>query len=113
MNKKPFTPDQMGIGYMLAGDTGSSNIDPCAEVPTGTNQWVVEGPHAMVIVRDPAQLEGLPTDPHNGSAYVMWKGTPYVHIMCLLARAPEPNSAPSGREELCRPSVASSALCDY
>lgn len=28
---KPFTPEQMGIGYMLAGDSGSSNIDGYAE----------------------------------------------------------------------------------
>jgi len=44
MNKKPFTPEQMGIGYMLAGDTGSSNIDGYAEAPSSNNQWVVEGP---------------------------------------------------------------------
>lgn len=88
MNKKPFKPEQMGIGYMLAGDAGSSNIDPYAEVPTDNNQWVVEGPHAMVIVTDPAQLEGLPTDPNNGGAYVMWKGTPYVHIMVPVGPRP-------------------------
>ena len=74
-NKKPFKANQVGVAYMMAGDTGASNTDPFAEVATTTNQWVVEGPHVMVIMPDPAQLEGLPTDPNNGGAYVMWKGT--------------------------------------
>jgi hypothetical protein len=88
MNKKPFKADQIGIGYMLAGDAGSSNIDPYASAPTSNNQWVVEGPHTMVIVPDPAQLEGLPTDANNGGAYVMWKGTPYAHIMVPVGQRP-------------------------
>ena len=92
LNKKPFKPEQIGIGYMLAGDAGSSNIDPYAEAPTSTNQWVVEGPHTMVIVTDPAQLEGLSTDPNNGGAYVMWKGTPYVHIMVPVGARPKAKS---------------------
>ncbi len=83
-NKKAFKADQVGIGYMLVGDAGSSNVDPYADGPTSKNQWVVEGPHTMVIVPDPAQLEGLSTDPNNGGAYVMWKGTPYVHVMVPL-----------------------------
>ncbi|HKE31128.1 MAG TPA: hypothetical protein VKD65_05340 [Candidatus Angelobacter sp.] len=88
VNKKPFKAGQVGIGYMLAGDTGSSNIDPYAEGPTNTNQWVVEGPHTMVIVPDVSQLEGLSADPNNGGAYLMWKGTPYVHIMVPVGKRP-------------------------
>ena len=26
-------------------------------------------------------LEAFPTDPDNGGPYVMWKGTPYAHLM--------------------------------
>ena len=88
MNKKPFKTNSTGIGYMLAGDTGASNIDPYATGPTADNQWVAEGPHIMVIVADPGQLEGLPTDPNSGGAYVMWKGTPYAHIMIPVAQRP-------------------------
>jgi hypothetical protein len=88
MNKKPFKASGTGIGYMLAGDTGASNIDPYAQGPAADNQWVVEGPHIMVIVADPAQLEGFPTDPNSGGAYVMWKGTPYVHVMVPVAPRP-------------------------
>jgi hypothetical protein len=89
MNKKPFKATDVGIAYMLAGDTGASNIDPYATAATPTNQWVVEGPHVMVIAPDAAQLEGLSTDPHKGGAYVMWKGTPYAHIMVPVAERPK------------------------
>ena len=65
MNKKPFKATSVGIAYMLAGDTGASNTDPYATAGTPTNQWVVEGPHLMVIEPDAAQLEGLSTDPHK------------------------------------------------
>lgn len=88
MNRKPFQPDQVGIGYMLAGDTGASNTDPYAQAQTSNNHWVVEGPHTMIIVPDPALLESLSADPHNGGAYVMWRGTPYVHIMVPVGPRP-------------------------
>jgi len=80
-NKKEFTPDRIGISYMLAGDAGSSNVDPYATEATEDNQWVVEGPHLMIITPDTALLDSLPTDPENGGPYVMWKGTPYAHVM--------------------------------
>ncbi|WP_210330529.1 hypothetical protein [Aliikangiella sp. G2MR2-5] len=80
-NKKPLTIKNIGISYMLAGDGGASNIDPFAEGPTKDNDWIKEGPHLMIIVPDPELLDALPTDPNNGGPYVMWKGTPYAHIM--------------------------------
>ncbi|EOK5967445.1 hypothetical protein ACM6XU_001918 [Vibrio parahaemolyticus] len=48
---------------------------------TDDNQWIVEGPHLMIITPDQALLDSLPTDPSYGGPYVMWKGTPYAHIM--------------------------------
>jgi hypothetical protein len=87
MDKKPFKADRGGIAYMLAGES-ASNIDPFATGPTANNQWVVEGPHIMVLLPDPAQLEGISTDPNSGGAYVMWKGTPYAHIMVPVAARP-------------------------
>ena len=89
MNKKPFKAEGVGIAFMLAGDTGASNTDPYATQKTATNQWVVEGPHLMFIVPDTVQLEGLSTDPNNGGPYVMWKGTPYAHIMVPVADRPK------------------------
>lgn len=87
--KEPFTTDRIGLAYMLDGDAiGASNIDPYAETPTADNQWVIEGPHVMLIVPDPAQLEGLPDTPVAEGPYVMWKGTPYAHIMMPVAARP-------------------------
>jgi hypothetical protein len=40
----------VGLAYMLRGDEGASNIDPYAEGPTPDNDWVVTGPHLMMIV---------------------------------------------------------------
>ncbi|QYJ76064.1 MULTISPECIES: hypothetical protein [Shewanella] len=80
-NKKPFQAKSIGISYMLAGDGGASNTDPFAEGKTDDNQWIVEGPHLMIITPDAALLDSLPTDPYEGGPYVMWKGTPYAHIM--------------------------------
>lgn len=82
MNKRE--PDYTGIAisYMLQGDMPVSNTDPFATGPTAENQWLQDGiPHIMVAISDHALLEGLSTDPHNGGPFVMWKGTPYAHIM--------------------------------
>jgi hypothetical protein len=73
--------DRVGIGYMLAGDSGASNIDPYAEGPTPDNEWVRTGPHLMLIVPDPALLEGIPTDPKSGGPYVMWADHHLAHVM--------------------------------
>ena len=69
MNKKPFTASEVGISYMLAGDApdaGVSNIDPYGTEPTADNQFIVEGPHIMILVPDPALLEAFPAEPGSG-----------------------------------------------
>ena len=85
MAKKDPQVSGVGIAYMLRGDKGASNTDPFATGPTATNQWIVSPPHVMVVVANPAQLEGISTDPKNGGPWVMWKGTPYAHIMVPVA----------------------------
>ena len=92
VNKKPFTASEVGISYMLAGDfpdAGVSNVDPNDKEPTADNQWIVEGPHLMIIVPDPALLEAFPAEPGSGDPYIMWKGTPYAHIMVPVGARPE------------------------
>lgn len=79
-NKKPYAATTLGIAYMLAGDEGASNIDPYAQGPTENNEWIREGAHLMVLA-PPALLNLYPTDPENGGPYLMWKGTPYAHLM--------------------------------
>lgn len=85
--KAPFSGDQGGVAYMLAGDQGASNTDPFAQGPSADNQWVVEGPHIMLLM--PAQaLAAFSDDPNNGGPYVMWKGTPYAHVMVPVGPRP-------------------------
>jgi hypothetical protein len=82
MTKGQPTYDRIGFGYMLAGGSPDSNTDPYAEGPTADNEWLNEGvPHIMMIVPDPNMLKGLPTTPEGGGPWVMWRDTPYVHIM--------------------------------
>ena len=83
MSKQPVNIDRVGIGYMLAGDSGASNTDPYAEGET--DDWIVAGPHLMVITPNTETLDGVTTDPKSGGPWVMWKGTPYAHIMVPVA----------------------------
>ena len=87
MKREAIDVEEFSISYMLAGEgeaIGVSNIDPFATEPTDDNDWVKEGPHLMILVPDAAALEGLSTDP-NDPVYVMWKDTPYAHIMVKIA----------------------------
>jgi hypothetical protein len=93
MNKKDPQVKNVGLAYMLKGDKGTSNTDPYAKTATPDNQWVVSGPHVMVVLPDPSQLDALPTDPWNGGPWVMWKGTKYAHIMMPTVPTPKPAAA--------------------
>ena len=81
MSKSELKIDGTGIGYMLRGDKGASNTDPYATAATADNQWVVAPPHIMVLYQDPKMLDAYPTDWKSGGPWVMWKGTPYAHLM--------------------------------
>jgi hypothetical protein len=83
--KADFKTDRIGICYMLAGDDNTNNADPFDTKPDPGEVWVQEGPHLMILVPDPKMLEGISSDPNNGGPYVMWKGTPYAHIMVPVA----------------------------
>lgn len=78
-----------GIAYMLKGDKGASNTDPFATKQTPDNHWVVSGPHVMVLLSDPKQLETYSDDPAKGGPFIMWKGTPYAHLMVPVATKPK------------------------
>ena len=78
-----FTADRNGISYMLQGEpagSGVSNSDPYHSNPRGAHDYVETGPHLMIVV--PKELlHGMTDDPSQGGPYVMWKDTPYAHIM--------------------------------
>ncbi|MEA3418885.1 MAG: hypothetical protein U9Q90_05745 [Campylobacterota bacterium] len=78
--KSDFKTDRIGISYMLQGDAMVSNSNPYATDRNNGDVWVKEGPHLMIIVPK-EMLKGLTDDPFNGGPYVMWKDTPYAHIM--------------------------------
>ncbi|MCW9708040.1 hypothetical protein [Fodinibius salsisoli] len=87
MNKEDVNITQIGFGYMLQGGTPESNTDPYAEGPTEDNEWMTDPvPHLMIIVPDPEMLEGLPETPDSGGPWVMWRDTPYVHIMAPMPK---------------------------
>src|SRR4029079_19006041 len=79
-NKQPMLK-QVGIAYMLRGSSDASNTDPFAMKPAAGQSWVVTPAHTMVIVPDPKQLDAYPSDPKSGGPFVMFKGTPYAHLM--------------------------------
>lgn len=82
--------ETVGLSYRLMGDAGASNIDPFASGPTADNEWGVTGPHIIIFVPNVADLAGFPSDPGSGGPYVMWRGTPYAHVMMPVAAAREP-----------------------
>lgn len=85
VNKTEPTYTQVGIAYMLQGDTPVSNTDPYATEKTTEEDWVEDlGAHLMVLVPDQAAMANLPTDPNNGGPWIMWPDTPYAHIMIPL-----------------------------
>ena len=87
--KADFHTDRVGISYMLEGDANANNADPFDTKPDPGEVWVQEGPHLMILVPDPKMLEGISSDPYNGGPYIMWKDTPYAHIM-IPVRASKP-----------------------
>lgn len=85
-SKSEFTTDRIGLSYMLQGDYGSgvSNSDPYHPDPKNAPDYVETGPHLMIAV--PKELlEGITDDPSSGGPYVMWKDTPYAHLMVPVA----------------------------
>lgn len=79
-SKGPFEARKMGLSYMLRGDGGVSNSDPYHADHMNAEDYIKEGPHLMLIVPR-EMLEGITDDPHAGGPYVMWRETPYAHIM--------------------------------
>lgn len=89
--KSDFKTDRIGISYMLQGDTkggGVSNSDPFHPDPKNADDYVETGPHLMIVV--PKELlKGISDDPGNGGPWVMWKDTPYAHIMVPIGEQKE------------------------
>ena len=71
-----------GVAYMLKGDRGVSNTDPYAEKETADNRWVVSPrAHHDALLGSEERSTRTRTTRNNGGPWVMWKGTPYAHLM--------------------------------
>jgi len=82
-----YTADRIGISYMLQGEpegSGVSNSDPYHANPMSAHDYVETGPHLMIVVPK-EMLEGITDDPSQGGPYVMWKDTPYAHLMVPIS----------------------------
>lgn len=82
MNKTEPPEGKVGFGYMLAGGSTPSNIDPYATAPAG-GALSQEPPHVMIF-NLPEAVAGYPQggeDPDRTQPWVMWAGTPYEHLM--------------------------------
>jgi hypothetical protein len=81
---KGEAPQKLGFIYMLNGDAGASNTDPFATGETPDNNWVVTGPHVMIVGAEAkSMMQGYPRDAKAdpNKPYVMWADTPYEHLM--------------------------------
>jgi len=83
-NQSPAPNLPIGIAFMLQGSWTQSNADPHAAPVLGTS-GVQTGP-ALMILNTRGMLQGYPREPTNsGQSFVMWPGTPYEHLMVLVA----------------------------
>lgn len=88
-NKTKPTYTQVGIAYMMQGDSPVSNTDPFAKAPKPGDDWVEGlGAHIMVLVPDVDTLKNVSTDSKNGGPWVMWANTPYAHLMIPIDSYP-------------------------
>lgn len=85
--KAAFQAQGVGVSYMLGGDAGVSNSDPFRPDQASAPDFIQEGAHIMVILPK-ALLQGITDDPHAGGPYVMWKDTPYAHLMIPIGERP-------------------------
>lgn len=81
---QPFSTDIIGVSYMLMGDAMVSNDNPGATDLNDGGTWVQEGPHLMLLMPSTDLIKGMSRDPYAGGPYVMWDGTPLVHVMVPL-----------------------------
>ena len=81
-------PELEGDGWiwMIHGDLGVDNFKPYTDgqKDAGHKHFIESGAHMMMMPKDPSSLDGQTTDYTTGAPYVMFKGTPYVHLMIPL-----------------------------
>ncbi len=76
-----FEVTEMGVSYMLQGGAVASMTDPMQMEPAEGEEWEVAGPHLMILKPNLAYVENMPRFGMAGVPWVMWEGTPFVHVM--------------------------------
>ena len=88
-DKKQPMYTQVGVAYMLQGDSPVSNTDPYAAASKPGDDWVEGlGAHMMILVPDAMALKNIPTKSTNGGPWIMWADTPYAHLMLPIESYP-------------------------
>lgn len=84
----------VGIGYMLQGGATPDNDDPFASKPPAGKDWLREPPHVMVFGAkiDP---EVHSSEPNTSRPWVMFKGSPYEHLMVPVKESPRAAGSPA------------------
>ena len=69
---KKSTITEIGVSYMLRGETGADFKDVLAKEPPPGKDWYHAGPHVMFVFPAAAAklLDGMPQDPSSGEPYV-------------------------------------------
>ena len=77
---KPPQIGSVGLVYMLQGGSDPDNDDPFATKPKPGKNWVTTPPHIMIFGTkiDAAVYSSAPD---TTRPWIMWKGTPYEHLM--------------------------------
>ena len=72
----------MGVVYSMAGSSQQSNLYPGETGPTPDNEWMYHvPPHIAILPVDVSSLKGVTSDYKNGGKWVMWRNTPFAHVM--------------------------------
>jgi hypothetical protein len=73
-----------GFAYLLQGGETFSNRDPSAVEPAA-DHWMSSSPYMMILLPASVDISGFSTDEHSDNPFVMYAGTPYQHLMVLVA----------------------------
>ena len=86
--KSGKVPEMEGDGWMwmIHGDLGVDNftVGTDGQKNAGHKHYIESGPHMMLMPKDPSSLDSQTSDYTTGAPYVMFKGTPYAHLMIPL-----------------------------
>jgi hypothetical protein len=74
---------------MLQGGGAASATDPFATEPPAGQEWLLDGPHLMVVAPMAFDAEAFPVEGMmHGAPYLMFGGTPYEHLMIPVELPP-------------------------